>query len=116
MAGDRRFRNDPVAPHRLEQFVLADDAIGIVDEQQQQVEDLRSDGHDLPAQGQLPALLIEYVVFKREWQGEHPLAKRPQLRVPGGWRLVTEADDTAARHPLHRLRQGRLDEHHRLWT
>ncbi|MNI43108.1 hypothetical protein D3C73_974280 [compost metagenome] len=110
VAGDRRFRNDPVAPHRLEQLVLADDAVGIVDEQQQQIENLRSDGHDLPAQGQLPALLIEYVVFKREWQIEHPLAKRPQLRVPGGWRLVTEADDTAARHPLHRLRQGRLDE------
>jgi hypothetical protein len=84
VAGDRRFRDDPAVPHRLEQIVLAHDAIRVVDEQQQQIENLRPDGHDLPAQGQFPALFVEQVVFKHEWQSEDPLAKRPQLRVPGG--------------------------------
>ena len=35
VAGDRRFRDDPAVPHRLEQVVLADDAIAVVDELQQ---------------------------------------------------------------------------------
>ncbi|MCY1400555.1 hypothetical protein D9M71_156480 [compost metagenome] len=85
MAGDRRLRNDPAAPHRLEQIVLADNAIAIADELQQQVENLWPDGHGLPAQGQFPALLIEHVVSKHELQSRYPLAERPGLRVRGGY-------------------------------
>ncbi|MNF62334.1 hypothetical protein D3C84_440130 [compost metagenome] len=84
VAGNGRFRDDPAAPHCLEQVVLADHVIAVADQLQQQVEDLRPDGHDLPAQGQFPALLVEHVVFKHELQGQYPLVGRPRLRVRAG--------------------------------
>ncbi|MCY1431388.1 hypothetical protein D9M71_473550 [compost metagenome] len=82
VAGDCRLRDDPATPHRLEQVVLADHVIAVADQLQQQVEDLRPDGHDLPAQGQFPALLIEHVVAKHQLQCQFPLAQAPWVPCP----------------------------------
>jgi uncharacterized protein YbjT (DUF2867 family) len=73
---------------------------------QQEVEHLRPDGHDLPAQGQLPAFLVEQVVSKHELQDRFPLAECPRLPVRVDWRLVPDIDNTAARDWLHRPPQG----------
>ncbi|MNH13328.1 hypothetical protein D3C79_728960 [compost metagenome] len=87
MAGDGRFGDDAPAPYRLQQVVLADHPFVVADQQQQQVEHLRADGHDLAALGQLPALLVEHVVFKHELHGGYPLGRAPPTPCPS-WRLV----------------------------
>jgi hypothetical protein len=66
VTGDRRFRDDPARPDRLQQFVLGDDPVAVTHEVQQQVEDLRADGHDLRAMRKLPAFPVEHVVSKCE--------------------------------------------------
>src|SRR5262252_8417466 len=75
VTGDRRFRDDPAAPYRLQQVVLANDAVAVPDEMQQQVEDLRPDGHDFRAMCELPAFRVEHVAAKRELHVGTPLAE-----------------------------------------
>jgi len=55
VTGDRRLRDNSAAPYRSEQVVLADDAVAVPDEMQQQIEDLRPDRHDFRAMRKLPA-------------------------------------------------------------
>lgn len=47
--------------------------IAVADQHQQDIEDLRPDSHVMASQGQLPALLIQHVVLKDEWQCLYPL-------------------------------------------
>jgi hypothetical protein len=42
-AGQRRFGHDPSVPHSLDEIVLADDAVAVAQEVDQQVEHLRLD-------------------------------------------------------------------------
>ncbi len=72
VAGDRGLGDDPAAPYHLQQFVLADHAVTMEHQVQQQIEDLRADGNGLPAQRQFPALVIEQAVFERESHGQRP--------------------------------------------
>ena len=53
-AVQRRVRNGPVAPDLGNQVVLADDAVALRDQEQQQVEYLRLHGNPDPVPGQLP--------------------------------------------------------------
>ena len=41
----RRFRHDPAVPDGIQYVVLADHAIAVLDEVEQEIEDLRLDGH-----------------------------------------------------------------------
>jgi hypothetical protein len=61
-AGQRRFRDDPPAPDRLQEIVLADDAVAILHQIDQEVEDLRLDRDQPGAVAQLAPAYIECVV------------------------------------------------------
>src|SRR5258708_37948812 len=58
-AGQRRIRDDPAAPDRSDEIVLADDAIAILHQVDQQVEDLRLDGDGRRAAAQLAPVGIK---------------------------------------------------------
>ncbi len=66
MAGQGRFRDDPPAPHRVQQAVLADDMLAVLHQVKQQVEDLRTDRDGLRPSRQLPPLRVEHAVFENE--------------------------------------------------
>ena len=51
VAGQGRLRDDPPAPHRRQQIVLADDVLAVLHEMEQQVEDLRPDRNRLAMPG-----------------------------------------------------------------
>ena len=66
MTGYGCFRNDPAVPYRAKQIILADDALAILHQVNQQVEYLRADRNRLGASGELPSSGVESVVSKRE--------------------------------------------------
>src|SRR4029453_4221493 len=59
-----RVRHDSAAPNRSDKIVLANHAITVLDEIQQQVEHLRLKRDELRSPPKLPAIRIEYLVFK----------------------------------------------------
>lgn len=59
-------RDDPTTPYRLYQIILADDALAIADQINQEVEDLRRDRNRHPASAQFPPIAIERVIAKDE--------------------------------------------------
>jgi hypothetical protein len=63
-AGQGRFRDDAAAPDRFNQIVLADDAIAIRDEINQNVENLRLDRDNGAAQAQFTALAVEREILE----------------------------------------------------
>ena len=65
-AVDRRVRDDAAAPHGSDQIVLADDALAVAEQMQQQIEYLRLDLNDLAAAAQLAPLGIEQMIGKLE--------------------------------------------------
>jgi len=66
MAGEGRFGDDPPAPDRIQQIVLADDARAVLDQMSQQVEDLRPDRHHRLPPRQLPPLGVEHIASEQE--------------------------------------------------
>ena len=64
-----RVRHDPAAPNRSDKIVLANHAITVLDEIQQQVEHLRLKRDELRAPPKLPTIRIEYLVFKAKLHG-----------------------------------------------
>src|SRR5215467_11341000 len=62
--GESRVRHDPAAPNRSDKIVLANHAVTVLDEIQQQVEHLWLKRDELRGPPKLSALRIEYVVFK----------------------------------------------------
>ena len=50
-AGQCRIRHDPAVPDRRDEIVLADDAIAVLDQANQQIEHLRLDGNGLGSRG-----------------------------------------------------------------
>jgi hypothetical protein len=86
MAGHRRFRDDPPAPHRMQQAILADNALAVLHQVDQQVEDLRPNGNRLGSPGQLPPLRVEHAVSKHELHFGAPNPARPAgARSRGTW-------------------------------
>jgi hypothetical protein len=63
-AGQRRFRYDAPLPHRSNEIILANDAIAILQQIDQQVEYLRFDGNGLRTAAQLTPVGIEPVISK----------------------------------------------------
>src|SRR5262252_6768552 len=96
VTGDRRFRHDSAAPYCLQQVVLANDAVAVPDEMQQQVEDLRPDRHDSRAMCELPAFRVQHVAAKRELHVGTPWPSA-SVPLPGNWRMLPSMDSTATR-------------------
>src|SRR5215467_13225828 len=60
--GQRRLRDDPSLPDFFNQIVLADDAITVLDQIDQEIEYLRLDGNPFAAAGKLPPIAVKYVI------------------------------------------------------
>ena len=78
-AGQRRVRHDSSAPYRSDEVILADDAIVILHQVDQQVEHLRFDLDRLIAAAQFAAAGIENVIGKTKQHGEPQSAMSPDL-------------------------------------
>src|SRR5262245_38349396 len=63
-AVESRIRNNTTAPNRCDEIILADDAIAVLDEIDQQIEDLRLDRDDRTGRTQFAALAIEREILK----------------------------------------------------
>ena len=63
-AGQRGVRNDPAAPDRGDQIVLADHAVAVLHQIDQQVEHLRLERDQIGAAPQLAPVGIKYMIFK----------------------------------------------------
>jgi hypothetical protein len=77
-----RVRHNPAAPNRSDKIVLANHAITVLDEIQQQVEHLRLKRDELSAPPKLAAIRIEYLVFKAK------LHVRPRGRFHGMLKFI----------------------------
>ena len=66
VTGQGRFGDDPPTPHRIQQIILADDALAVLHQVEQQVEDLRPDRNRLGPPGELPPVGVEHVVSEHE--------------------------------------------------
>src|SRR6516164_7590971 len=64
--GQRRLRDDTAIPHFVEQLILADDAIAILDEIQQQVENLRLERNAFAGAAKLSPSDIKHMIFKEK--------------------------------------------------
>src|SRR5262249_18355364 len=65
-ARERRLGDDPAAPHRRDQIVLAHHAIGIAHEMDEQIEHLRRDRDGFAAAQQLASVGVENVIGKKK--------------------------------------------------
>ena len=61
------FRHDPAAPDRSEEIVLADDAVAVLHQVNQQVEHLRLHGNSLGTAAQLPPVGIKPMIGKEKF-------------------------------------------------
>ncbi len=66
------FGDDPTTPNRLQQIVLADHALAVPDQVQQQVEDLRRQRNFFRSPHQFPQVGIEYKILERECHAGAP--------------------------------------------
>ncbi len=62
MTGQGRFGNDPAAPHRIQQAILADHAVAVLHEIEKQIEDLRPNRNRFVPARQLSLLGVEHAV------------------------------------------------------
>ena len=77
-----RLRNNAAVPDRCQEVVLADDAVAVPDQVDQNIEDLRFHSHQLASAAQLSAIRIERTVLKQIEQDAIPLFRRPVRRRP----------------------------------
>src|ERR1700678_1081085 len=63
-AGRRRIGDDPPAPDGGDEIVLADDAVAVLHQVDQQIEDLRLDGNGFGTTAQLAPIRIKRVIAK----------------------------------------------------
>jgi len=75
-AGHRRFRDDPAAPDRLQEIVLADDAFAVPNQVDQEVEDLRFERDPLAVPPELAPIDVKQVIGKDKFQFQSPGADR----------------------------------------
>ena len=66
-AGERRLGNDSPFPDGVEQIILADHAITVVDQVDEQIEDLRPDIDQLGAAPQLAAIHVYRIFTELKW-------------------------------------------------
>src|SRR5271166_1288469 len=98
-AGEGRFRNDPPTPHRSQQIVLADDAIAVSDQENQEIEYLWLYRQPRGSPAKVSPIGIEDVIFKPKQQ------------------LVARAECSARRRPDHlnpvwTREKSRRSQHH----
>src|SRR5207247_2274593 len=74
-AGERRVRDDASAPHPRDEVVLADHAVAVLQEINQEVEDLRLQRHQRVGPPQLPAVYVKYLIRKEKLQVVAPQAQ-----------------------------------------
>src|SRR4029453_1345082 len=96
-AVESRVRHDPAAPNRSDKIVLANNAVTVLDEIQQQVEHLRLKRDKLRAPPKLPAIRIEYLVFKAKLHVRARGRFHGMLKFIGKTIQVGVADCRAAR-------------------
>ena len=65
-AGQRRIRHDPAAPDRSNQIVLADDAVAVLHQVNQQIEHLRLDRNGLGAAAQFAPIDVKRMIGKEK--------------------------------------------------
>src|SRR4051794_28365178 len=65
LAAEGGFRDDPTVPDRGHQVILADDALAILNEIEQEIEGLRLGGDQRNTTPQFPAVCIEQILFER---------------------------------------------------
>ena len=73
-AGQGRIRHDSAAPDRGQQIVLADDAVAVFHQVDQEIEHLRLYGDNLGAAAQLPPVRIKPMIGKEKF---HVIALLP---------------------------------------
>jgi len=73
-----RLRNGAALPHGFDQFVLGDDPVVIANEVNEQIENLRLDGHELISSPQLAPRDIDFVSGKMKIQSIPRMACTPQ--------------------------------------
>src|SRR5262245_57700296 len=93
-AGERRLRDDASIPDLCDEIVLADDAVAIADQEDQEVEGLRCKGDQVSPATQLAAVRVERIVVEQIAQG----------LVPG------THSDGSAQHPGATLKNQGLGE------
>ena len=71
----RRVRNNPAVPHGLDQFVLGDDAVTVLNDVGQKVENLGLQRHERSAPAQLTPITVQYKILE-EKSNLGPLALR----------------------------------------
>jgi len=71
-AGQRRLGYDPSTPDRGNEIVLADDAVAVLDEMDQKVEDLRLERNQLATSLELPTIRVEDVASEQDRQIPSP--------------------------------------------
>ena len=71
-ATERGLRHDPPIPNGIEQFVLADDAVAVVDQVQQQIIDLRLHMHDFARAAQFLAAQVDLMAGENKAHGLFP--------------------------------------------
>jgi hypothetical protein len=103
MAGQSRLGDDSPVPHRVEQVVLADDALAVPHQEKQQVEDLWPDRnraglpHEFPPVG-IERAISDYVLhFESPRPSTHPGVRRG-LHSPGKPLIAQGSPAAHARH------------------
>ncbi len=81
MTGEGRFGDDPATPHCVQHVILADDALAVPNQIEQQIEDLRPDGDHLGPPGELAPVGVEHAVGEDKLQFDAPW---PVLGGAGG--------------------------------
>ena len=90
MAGERRLGNDTTGPDRLKHVILADDALTVLHQMHQEIEDLRPYLRALGATSELPPVGIEHVIREpkahvsptpRPWR-QRPLIRPGEALIP----------------------------------
>src|SRR3954454_8929399 len=72
LAAEGGFRDDSAAPDRGHQVILADDALAIMNEIEQEIEGLRLRGDQRSTTPQFPAVCIKQILFERVYHSNPP--------------------------------------------
>src|SRR4029079_17019776 len=73
-----RLRNGAALPHRFDQLILGDDTVVVANKVNQQVEDLRLEGHELTCASQLAPRNVDFKSGKTKIQDGPRMACTPQ--------------------------------------
>ena len=74
-------RYDAAIPYLVEQLVLADDAIPVLEQIQQHVENLGLERHAFTGAGQLAPFGIKLLIFKKKSHRSNPTRQPPHEKI-----------------------------------